>query len=168
MAAANTFDVEQFKMTSLAELDARLGKLIKPGMTILITKDIIGHRMPIGTSCEVVKVNRPGRYNTEITYTVRNLASGGSTSANVGKGEFKLIGVQRATINTIVAQLDKERAAFASLLETMDGYGLTKDTDYVDVRKELIKKVYAEISATGVDEATKVNKIVELVDILSI
>lgn len=161
-------NIEKIKMTTVSEINNKLGKLIKPGMTIMITKDTANHRIPIGTSCEIIKINRPGRYQDDYTYSVKNLTTGEAAPGNVPKGNFKLIGIQRSTVSDIIKSLDREKAAYQSLLDAMDGYGLTKDTDYIDVRKELIKQVYTSLKDEGADEAAILTKVVELVDTLSL
>jgi hypothetical protein len=166
--AESALDIERVRMTTISEINAKLGKMIKPGMSIMITKDTNNHRIPIGTSCEIVKANRPGRYNNDYSYSVKDLTTGTTYGTTVPKGNFKLIGIQRSTVNEILAALDKERSVYQSLLEAMDGYGLTNDTDYVDVRKELVKQVYTSLQDEGVDEATRLTKVVELIDTLSL
>lgn len=171
MAAAtvNTSIDHLVKMTNLVEVDAKLGKLIKPGMTVVIMRDLGGHRIPIGTTCEIIKVNRPTRYVDEVNYNVKGISPGSIVSnALIRRGEFRLLGVQREVIEDILKSIDQERATYQALITVMDTQGLKKPTDYIDVRKEMIKKVYGILQANPEGpESEKLDVIINLVDTLS-
>lgn len=169
-AAATSTPLDQLiKMTNLVEVDVKLGKLIKPGMTVVIMRDLGGHRIPLGTVCEILKVNRPTRYLDEINYNVKGISPGSIISnALIRRGEFRLLGVQREVIEDIIKSLDQERATYQALITVMDNLDLKKATDFIDVRKEMIKKVYGILQTNPeTPESEKLDAIINLVDTLS-
>ena len=159
-------NIEDLKITSPTLIDKKLGKLIKPGMTVLITKNLGNHRFNIGDICEITQLKNPNRYNKEVNYVLVNIKDR-SQQGEVILRDIRILGIQRATLKEIVKKIERELCVYKELLDLMDTNGLNKDSDYIDVRKELIKKAILNIDDNKVSPEDKITKIVEVVDTLS-